>query len=95
MDKLRLRRKKSVNFKEEPEILQTPPKTATLNRKNELKSALKGGLTINVEQLSPQPRIEDHKGVSGSQTERFIQPAPLLPPFKTSGLKDTLHLPQK
>lgn len=49
--KKKMRRKKSVVFKDEPEILQTPPKTATLD-KSALKSVLKRNNNLEVPQLS-------------------------------------------
>ena len=95
MKKGKPRRKKSVNFKDEPEILQTPPKTAMFDKGESLKSVLKGPKKLKI---VPPPKISpsiENIDPSGSKTERFNLPAPLLPPFKTSSLKDTLKLNPK
>ena len=93
--KKRLRRKKSVNFKDEPEILQTPPKSARSRIGSPIKPVLKGISEVNLEKTILTPRIEDNVGVEGSKTERFIQPAPLLPPFKQNSQQEMISIPAK
>ena len=88
------KRKKSVNFKDEPEILQTPPKTATFNKP--IKSVLKvHNAPLGNELRDSQLRTYDDYMTHGSMTERSHQPEPLLPPFQARGLKDTFRLVQK
>ena len=93
--KKKLRRKKSVNFKDEPEILQTPPKSARSRIGSPIKSVLKGISAVNIEKKILTPRIEDNDAVEGSKTERFVQPAPLLPPFKQNGQQEMMSIPAK
>jgi len=89
-----LSKKKSVVFNEEPEILKTPPKSA-VQRTPGLKSALKGKMNLKIKPIKRIARFESAQVEIGSNTERLNVPAPLLPPFKTTGLQDTLHLKPK
>ena len=92
----KMRRKKSVNFADQPEILQTPPKTAQSNKGEGLKSVLKKkpDLRINPDPVNTNLNNSD-PNLEGSKTERFKEPSPLLPPFKNNAFKDTLQLNSK
>ncbi|CAI2381794.1 unnamed protein product [Moneuplotes crassus] len=91
-----LKRKKSVNFKDQPEILQTPPKSVMGDQEPKLKGVLKRDKPNDIKLLStPAPPAVDNLDLSGSKTERFNEPKPLLPPFKPKEFKDTFKLNSK
>jgi hypothetical protein len=48
-----------VNFKDEPEILQTPIQTSLINKPIGLKSSMKKKLKLQVEKLTDYPKFEE------------------------------------